>query len=175
MTACMILLTDEGPAQDPLHIPSISRLIERSKLNSLSRRDDQSKATRWVRTTLSSLPLEVVYVILDNLDFEELGQLRIATSLPVGENYWRGRLPRAIIFEFENILDESGIRWDHLTLEAEQLMAFCPALVNRQRCLTGLHKARGIFWAKLNNQERGIQSPQSWPCRSTEACLDAAW
>lgn len=169
------LLTDERPAQDPLRIPYISGLIRQSKSKPFSEKNIQSNGNSLFTTTLSRLPLEVLYLILDNLDFEELEKIRIATSLPVGDQYWRGRLPRAVIFEFDNILDEGGIRWDHLVLRGEELMVFCPALLFRQRCLTRLHRVREVLCDKLANQEGGIQSPESWPDRADEASQDAKW
>lgn len=79
--------------------------------------------------------------------------MRQALEWPVGDSYWRSRIPETFVFELEDV-EEERLDWEYLCPRLEQLLASFDPLKNRQRIMRVLQGTRDIFIRNLREDVR---------------------
>lgn len=135
---------------DPVKIPAVRTLIKKS----IWRRKHQIRprySCPLIQCFLSRLPLDIQYIILDLLDYNDIFNMQQALEWPVGDSYWRSRVPKILFFELEDV-EEEGLDWEYLCPRLEQLLASFDPLKNRQRIMRVLQGTKNIFLRNLREE-----------------------
>lgn len=105
--------------------------------------------------SLSCLPLEVQYLIIDQLDSHDVPKLRKAVRWPISCRYWRSRAPKELIHELWDVpIDDPMVDWEYLCLNAERLSEsrYYSTLLRRRKILVRFQKPRVVFRELLRKQ-----------------------
>lgn len=150
------------PVTDPIDIRGLPDLIKGSKKRkdyNLRGHASQSRIPIIApsKPTPLRLPLDIQFAILDHLtEWPNTTNALAAFHWQLPESYWKLRLPRKILYEFDELLpkdQDHDLGWKYLCLGAEKLMATSYGLLNRQRIFRVLEGARDHFLASLEAEE----------------------
>lgn len=112
------VLTMWGRA-DPSRHPETNRLVQKA----LKRRHKQKHLNKDSllpsNCRLSFLPLDVVWLLFNCLDYYDLWNLVNAVQFPIPDRYWRRR--SNVYLEFMDDVNELELDWPFLCLELERL------------------------------------------------------
>lgn len=145
--------------RDPYKGSDIRKLISNCVLTR-AREGMKRKTRRWCSKPSSSayrdplgLPLDVEFLILDNLDYKDIRSVLLAFGWQIPDSYWRTRYPRDIIHELEEMRVSSSteIDWKSLCLTTEEMLETVPELQNRQRIFRILRGTKELFDAKMDS------------------------
>lgn len=152
------LTSDKFCLRDPLYIPAVRTLIRRARRP--YRRLKISKKRRDILNSLrlGLLPVDVQCLILDYLDYNDAKNVLRAAGWQVGDEYWRARFPRDIIFEITEVDPTFVMNWQFLCLEAEALMENNQSLLNRRRIMRLLREDRESFFSDLRSRDIDIST-----------------
>lgn len=70
------------------------------------------------QSMVPDLPLEILFEILDFLDFKEISGLGIALQIAIPDHYWRSRAAALNLIEMDEIAEED-LNWQYLCLKFE--------------------------------------------------------
>jgi hypothetical protein len=73
------------------------------------------------QSIIQSLPLEILFGILDFLDCKQVSNLEIALQIAIPDGYWRSRAALSLI-EIDDIADDD-LNWKYLCLKFEAVYA----------------------------------------------------
>ncbi|OJI84654.1 hypothetical protein ASPTUDRAFT_28390 [Aspergillus tubingensis CBS 134.48] len=105
--------------RDPIGMTSVRRFVTRCR----SRATRMSKVSHTSCSTdswLIRLPLELQYMIMDNLEFDDVGSVLKGIQWSVDNGYWKRRLNLDLFSEIRGILHED-LDWRWLCLKLEVL------------------------------------------------------
>lgn len=151
--------------RDPIHIPAIRDLIQKSTKRPVRARTKR-KTRSWyshpliiepLESSLSSfdLPLDIKYIILDLLNHADIRNALVALGWRIPDQYWRRRFPKDIIWEIEELTAPStDVVWEYLCLEAELLLESLHGLMNRQRIIQVLRGTKSLFFAAVGRDSK---------------------
>ncbi|KAL1964720.1 hypothetical protein VTN77DRAFT_6746 [Rasamsonia byssochlamydoides] len=179
-----LLITDKTRYlyRDPIRIPAIENLLKtatiiRKKPRRLPRRHHRpGNSTRQEDSTLrrgpfgTDLPLDIQYLVLDQLDGRDIAALHAAFTgrfkWRVSDLYWSRRAPRALIYEIQDLLDnppdnsnnksadiDIEIDWEYLCLHAEELVRTSEDVRNRQRLMRMIESTQKVFHQMLPKKD----------------------
>jgi hypothetical protein len=114
-----------------------------------------------LRACLVKLPLDILYLILDQLWYSEIQNFCAAlpsyTEWCIPDQYWFRRVCRLLICEVgDNFSDnkpnglDTGFDWEYLCCEIEKLMPKSDALRNRRRIMTVLQQIKQLFFKMIS-------------------------
>ncbi|KAK2761588.1 hypothetical protein FQN54_001416 [Arachnomyces sp. PD_36] len=147
---------------DPVKIPALRSVIDESikrrHAEYLTSNPGNSDAGIFqnVRRTPGrhNLPLDIQWMILDLLEYNDIPSLLRALGWVLPDVYWERRLPKNLIFELEDLKkDESEFDWQFLCLGVEKLLRTSPELLNRQRLFPILAKMSELFHVEAARKE----------------------
>jgi hypothetical protein len=136
--------------RDPVNIPEVQDLIRKSIENCSKERMNQMSQKRcslFLKYLESGFPLDIQCLILDHLSYIDIQNVLVALGWQIPDSYWRGRFPKDIIFEIEELASTADVAWQFLCLGAEQLLESSHGLLNRQRIFRVLRGTRSLFFA----------------------------
>ncbi|KAI9924212.1 hypothetical protein MW887_007162 [Aspergillus wentii] len=136
---------------DPLNILELRDLIEEA--TRLRVRPEAETSQRGIVYRLPYLPLGVQMVIVDLLHrVLDMRHLLLAFDWRLPDAYWRSRLPKHVVFEYED-LQHAHLDWEYLCLGVLDMMKTSHALRHRERTLSNLKAIRTIFNGLLEVKE----------------------
>lgn len=148
----------ERAAHDPMKIPALREVIEES----IHRRKRQHaprtrRSFQMIFLVISDerlqLPADIQWLIMGYLDYKSIPCALRAFGWILSDKYWYQRLPRGrLIFEVEDI-EFGKVDWQFLCLGVEKLLKWSPELLNRQRVLLLLHKAKKLFLEEVSRKQ----------------------
>lgn len=123
---------------------------------------------------LSYLPCEILYLILDLIDYRTYTKLQSTVQVPIGDHYWRQRAVR-LLHRVDTIKeDKNQLNWRHLCLELERLHESSIEFQTRRRVLAALEEIKAAFSRQLKKDEPlrmkdvVIKIQNSWPYYDAE-------
>jgi hypothetical protein len=100
-----------------------------------------------------NLPIEIIYSILDHIHSADTFTALADLGWRIPNSYWRGRIPRQVLFEFNAELSAFGssakkMDWMIFCLKVEELLETSLYLLNRQRILRIAKDIRAMMIGK---------------------------
>lgn len=138
----------------PMQTPAVWGLIKRCRLRGKATAVLASTPHRTSCPLVTSLPLEIKFMILDLLDHRTVGAMLITIPWEIPDSYWRIRLYNGILFEVRKLDPELILDWQLLCLKAEALCEKMRPLRTRQRIMNVLKDIAKPFWAGLSIDDR---------------------
>ncbi|KAJ5811406.1 hypothetical protein N7474_007707 [Penicillium riverlandense] len=142
-TLGMIRILIYKPSLEPFLLPEVAEIIQESQL----RRKGQTQGKSPLIDFQTRLPREVLYMILDYMDYSFLPILQSMFQSPFLDPYWRRRA-RPFLTEFEDIRDRD-LDWQFLCLKIEKLDAVDDAFHSRKRVVGILEEIKTGILKKL--------------------------
>lgn len=134
------------PKNNPLHIPDVKRLVKK-----LLRRGAVN--TKPKSHVSAALPLEIMYMIFDQLDHDELELVLQATGWTVSDEYYRSRIRfHSLIFEIEKLRSLVDLDWLSFYREAEEVLEMSDGFNTRCRIMERLDGTRKGFFVRLASE-----------------------
>lgn len=127
-----------------------------------------------VASCLSYLPGEILYLILDLIDYRTYTKLQSTVQVPIGDDYWRQRAVRLLSGVDTIKEDKNQLDWRHLCLELERLHESSIKFRIRRRVLAALEEIKAAFFRQLKKDEPlrmkdvVIKIQNSWPYDDVE-------
>ena len=134
------------PTNNPLHIAAVKRLVKK-----LIRRGAVN--TKPEDLVSATLPLEIMYMIFDQLDHDELELVLEATGWAVSEEYYRSRFRfPGLIFEIETLRSRLDLDWLSFYREAEEVLEMSDGFKTRCNIMERLGGTRKRFLSRLASE-----------------------
>lgn len=134
------------PKNNPLHIHDVKRLVK--KLLRRGAVDTKPKSLVSV-----ALPLEIMYMIFDQLDHDELELVLRATGWAVSDEYYRSRIRfHSLIFEIEKLRSRVDLDWLSFYREVEEVLEMSNGFDTRCRIMQRLDGTRKRFLLRLTSE-----------------------
>lgn len=92
-----------------------------------------SVATAGNGKHITTVPHDIQTMVLDCIHYTSVRVALAATGWHIDDTYWRGRMPRHIMWELNEVDHNAQIDWKYLCLKAEEMVDSSPGLLNRQR------------------------------------------
>ncbi|PYH92408.1 hypothetical protein BO71DRAFT_357420 [Aspergillus ellipticus CBS 707.79] len=125
---------------DAIATTSVRLLIQQCRSRS-KRGLATRKSILVVQCRLSTLPLELQYMIMDYLDFQDICTMKRCILWTVADGYWKSRPQRGLFYEVDQILEED-LDWMWLCLKLE-LIKFPPPREGSEAFLQGVEGVSG--------------------------------
>jgi hypothetical protein len=129
--------------RDPIAVQEVTDLIQKSGQKYNPTAIGRSRITTAKSSMIvSSLPVDILFLVLDLLHHRDIRAALDATGWHVQASYWRARLRQGLIFELDAVGPDAHLDWQFLCLEMEQLMEESYGLLNRQRIHNALEEIK---------------------------------
>ncbi|KAL1859890.1 hypothetical protein Plec18170_001836 [Paecilomyces lecythidis] len=142
--------------RDPLRWRPVLNLVEeavqrRSKKTWVQRQTRASRATSRTQPFHNDLPMEIKYMIVENMDMDDAAKLVQAFCWFIPASYWQAQLASYVLTELQGIASDQ-LDWLYLVSGMARLNR-SPEFWNRRRTIGILKETTEIFWQLTQNNK----------------------